>query len=155
MLATTYALLLAAPAADPEPPAVLRAPVVKYVGLKGGAMVFEVSNPNKQPVPYVGYTSASFEGGLEKGTIAPLYKVELRQGKAWKAHQMGWCGTGVGEVKVPGKGKATFTVHAPGGEWGEIRVGLVWYATADRNGAAAAAWSDAVTRKAAAPPKAP
>ena len=41
MLMMTYALLLAAPAADPEPAGVLKAPVVKYVGLKGGAMVFE------------------------------------------------------------------------------------------------------------------
>jgi hypothetical protein len=155
MLTMAYALLLAVPAADPEPAAVLKAPVVKYVGLKGGAMVFEVSNPNKQSVPYVGYTSDSFEGGLEKGTIAPLYQVELRQGKAWKAHNVGWCGTGVGPVKVPGKGKATFTVHAPGGEWGEVRVGLRWYTTADRKGAAATAWSGAVTRKAATPRKAP
>jgi hypothetical protein len=154
MLTMAYALLLTAPAADPEPAAVLKAPLVKYVGLKGGAMVFEVSNPNKQPVPYAGYTSDSFEGGLEKGTIAPLYQVELRQGKAWKAHRMGWCGTGPGAVKVPGKGKATFTVHAPPGAWDEIRVGLRWYTTAERKGGATA-WTDAVTRKAATPPKAP
>jgi hypothetical protein len=155
VLTMTYALLLAAPAADPEPPATLKAPVVKFIGLKGGALVFEVSNPNKQALPYIGYTSESFAGGLEKGTIAPIYKVELCQAKAWKEHRMGWCGTGKGPVSVPGKGKATFTAHAPGGEWDEVRIGVTWYATADRKGAATTAWSDAVTRKAATAPKAP
>src|SRR5215469_2469593 len=108
MLTTVaVALLLTLPA---EPPAKSEPPAVKFLGAKDGALTFELSNPNAEALPYVGYLPSSFEGGLKEGTIAPLFRVEVHRGKEWKAHPIGWCGTGLGAVSVPGKGKATFAV---------------------------------------------
>jgi hypothetical protein len=135
--------------AKPEPPAVKLLRVAE-----GGALTFEVTNPNAAPLPYVGYLPESFDGGLKAGTIAPLYKLELLRDKAWKPHEMGWCGTGRGPVTLPAKGKVTFEVPPPGGEWEEFRVGLTWFGTAERKDPAVA-WSKAVSRKDATPPKKP
>jgi hypothetical protein len=155
MLAPSIALLLlAAPA--PEPPK-LEPPVVKFRAAtsRGGhaRLIFEVTNPNRQPLPYVGYTADSFSPSLKAETIAPLYQVELRQGKAWKAKPMGWCGTGIGQVSLPARGKVTFEVLLPEGDWEAVRVGLTWFPSSDRKGAATA-WSAGVSRKDATP-KAP
>jgi hypothetical protein len=150
MLTTVaVALLLAVPAgppAKPEPPA------VKFLGAKDGVLTFELSNPNAEALPYLGYLPSSFEGGLKEGTVAPLFRVEVLRGKEWKAHPMGWCGTGLGAVSVPGKGKATFAVHLPGGDWDKFRVGVTWFKTAARK-ELAVAWSDAFSKEDVAPRK--
>jgi hypothetical protein len=139
----TLALLLALPA---EAPAKSEPPTVKFLGAgKDGALTFQLSNPSANPLPYVGYRSDSFEGGLKEGTIAPLYSVEVLQGKEWKAHKIGWCGTGKGEVSVAAKGKATFTVAPPDGTWDKFRVGVTWFKAADRK-ESAVAWSDALSK---------
>jgi hypothetical protein len=147
---TAFAVLLL-PTADPSPeppPAMPKPPVVKFVGAtKEGSLTFEVINPNRSPMPYVGYTSESFSGGLKEGVIAPMYRIELNDGKAWKPHTLGWCGTGKGPVSIPGKGKGTFTVHAPG-DWSAIKVGVTWFKTAERK-EPDVAFSEPVTRKAA------
>jgi hypothetical protein len=154
MLAAFAVLLL--PAADPSPeppPAVPKPPVVKFVraSMAGGniRLTFEVINPNRSPLPYAGYTSESFSGGLKEGLIAPLYGIEVNDGKAWKVQRSGWCGTGIGPVSIPGKGKGTFHVYQSG-DWAAIKVGVTWYRTAERK-EAEVAWSEPLTRKAATP----
>jgi hypothetical protein len=152
MLAT-ITLLLAAPVPEhldkPKPPEVRHTGTIErgmYVVLQ-----FEVTNTNTADLHYTGYLSNSFEGGLKSGVIAPMYQVELRQGKDWKAHQVGWCGTGKGPVTIPAKGKGTFEATAPAGEWDEARVGVTWFTGADRK-TADVAWGT-VTRKDATPKK--
>jgi hypothetical protein len=138
-----FALLLTVPT---EPPAKAERPAIKFVSAaKDGVLTFELSNPNAEALPYVGYLPDSFEGGLKKGTIAPIYRVEVLRGTEWSAQKMGWCGVGVGDVSVSGKGKATFTVDLPRGEWDKVRVGVTWFKTAGRKGSAIA-WSDAVSK---------
>ncbi len=157
MLATlTAGLLLAAlPAAGDDAPAKPEPPVVKLLRVaENGRLTFEVTNPNLAPLPYVGYLSESFSGGLKEGTIAPLYKVDVFRDKAWTPKVMGWCGTGEGPVSLPAKGKVTFEVAPPDGEWEEFRVGLTWFRAVERKDSAVA-WSKAVSRKDIAPPKKP
>jgi hypothetical protein len=91
-----------------------------------GATVFEVTNPNDVAIPYIGYTSDSFDGGLPQGEIAPLYHVELKTADGWKKHEMGWCGTGRGHVTLAPKSTVRFGVHLPAGEWTAMRVGPSW-----------------------------
>jgi hypothetical protein len=130
----------------PEPPAYPKPPAVKFLSAaKDGVLVFELSNPNAQALPYIGYRPDSFEGGLKEGTIAPLYRVEVLRNKAWNAHKMGWCGTGLGKVSVAGKGKATFAVGLLGGDWDKFRVGVTWFKAADRK-ESAVAWSEALSK---------
>ena len=123
-------------APKPPAPAKLNPPTIKMtkVGREGELVrvVFEVTNPNADPLPYAGYTADSFDPKIPNGTIAPLYRVEFLRGKEWKAHQVGWCKTGQGAVTIPGKGKVTFDAHVPAGDWEEARIGLVWFATAER-----------------------
>jgi hypothetical protein len=154
MLAAVAILLL--PAADPSPeppPAAPKPPVVKFVkaSVEGGSthLTFEVINPNRSPLPYAGYTPESFSGGLKGGVIAPIYRIEVNDGKAWKSHFLGWCGTGIGPVSIPAKGKGTFEVSMPG-DWAAIKVGLTWYKTAERK-EVEVTWSEPLTRKAATP----
>jgi hypothetical protein len=124
----------------------LQPPAISFRGAaKNGVLVFEMSNPNAEPLPYLGYTPDSLEGGLPKGTIAPLYRVDVLRGKQWKPYRMGWCGTDLGDVSIPGKGKATFAVGLPDGDWQRFRVGVTWYTTAGRK-ESGVAWSDAVSR---------
>jgi hypothetical protein len=151
MLPTAAAALLLTLAA--EPPAKLERPELKFLSVaKDGMLTFQLSNPNAEALPYFGYRPDSFEGGLKEGTIAPLYRIEVLRGKEWKAHGPGWCGTGVGEVSVPGKGKATFAVGPPGGEWDKFRVGVVWFKTAGRKDPTVA-WGDALGKDDVAPKK--
>lgn len=155
MLTACAVLLLAAP--RPEPPAEPKPPVIRFVEGKPlpGALglTFEAANPNRTPMPYVGYTPDSFSGGLAGGVIAPIYRVEVSgDGKAWKPHPLGWCGTGIGPVSLPGKGKGTFSVHVPG-DWAAVKVGLTWYQGGEPR-TPNTAWSDPVTRKAAETPAA-
>jgi hypothetical protein len=145
MLLSFAALLLAAPV----PADTVKPPEVRHVGTverNGHRFVkFEVVNPNAADLHYRGYTSNSFEGGLKAGVISPQYRVELKKGKDWKAQPMGWCGTGIGPVTIPAKGKGTFEVLAPAGEWDEARFGVVWFTGADRK-TSSVAWGT-VTRK--------
>jgi hypothetical protein len=105
-------------------------PQVKFTGAKtteGHTLwTFEVANPNDVPVPYVGYTSDSFEGGLPEGSISPLFRIQLQQAGEWKAHPVGFCGTGIGPVTLPAKSKVTFAVIAPPGDYSAAQVGLAW-----------------------------
>jgi hypothetical protein len=110
------------------------------------AFTFEVTNPNANPLPYLGYESGSFDPKIPAGTIAPLYKAELLLGKEWKEHKIGWCGTGIGPVTIPAKGKVKFSVLIPVGEWEKVRVGLVWFATADEK-SPHTAWTRGIDRK--------
>ena len=146
----TIVLLVALPA---EPPAKPEQAVVKFVSVgKDGLLSFQLSNPNAEALPYFGYRSDSFEGGLKEGTIAPLYRIEVLQDKKWKDHKIGWCGTGVGEVSVPKKDHATFTVTPPDGAWDKFRVGVTWFKAADRK-ESAVAWSGPLGKDDVAPKK--
>ena len=149
---TLLCVLLAAPV--PKEPVVL-APIVKHTGtIARGEYVyvqFELTNPNATALHYTGYTSDSFEGGLKDGVISPLYRLETKQGKEWKAQLVGWCGTGRGPVTIPARGKGTFEALVPAGEWDEARIGVVWFTGADRK-TSDVAWG-VVARKDAAPKK--
>src|SRR4051812_44969799 len=114
MLTALAALALSLPCADPspEPPLVLRPPVVKFTGVftKGGYswLGFEASNPNSVPLPYEGGAE-----GLADGTALPIYRVQTAEGAGWKEVGLMFCKVAVGEPSIPAKGKVTFRVHAP------------------------------------------
>jgi hypothetical protein len=112
-----------------------------------------VANPNRALVPYFGYTANSFSPPLPEGTMSPLYLLELRQGGVWKARGIGWCGTGIGNVALPPRGKVTFTVVPPAGRWDALKVGLRWRSSAERKGPWQTAWSDPVSARAATAPR--
>src|SRR4051794_18419666 len=98
LTALPIALLLTAfaGAIEPDPTKKPLPPVVKFQGISpSGQLLFEVSNPNAEPAPYVGYRANAFPPPLKEGTISPLYRIELRRGGAWKPADLGWCGTGV------------------------------------------------------------
>jgi hypothetical protein len=101
-------------------------------------------------VPYVGYTSDSFMGGLPEGTaqpadriIAPIYRVQLQQAGEWKDHAIGFCKTGIGPVQLAARSKVTFDVIPPAGEWTAARVGLSWHA-ANAEEKRSVAWSGTI-----------
>ena len=135
---------------EPEPAPKLKPPVLKLTSSSVGggnvALYFTVTNPNAAPVPFVGYTPDSFEGELKAGTIFPIHRVELVHDKAWKPRSIGWCGTGIGPVSIPAKGKVTFSVLQAIGNWKAVRVGLSWFPTSDR-AKPEVAWSDPITRE--------
>jgi hypothetical protein len=105
----------------------------------------EVANPNDVAIPYVGYTSDSFEGGLPAGTISPIYRVELQAGDAWKPHPIGFCGTGIGDVTLAPRSKVTFGVLLPVGDWTAAKVGLTWWDPATDGKETAITWSTPIT----------
>jgi hypothetical protein len=146
MLSTILLLATTIAAGAPKP----TTPVLRLAGAteSGGfvALTFEVTNPNANPLPYLGYKPDSFEPKIPEGTIVPISKAELLQGNKWEEHKTGWCGTGIGPVTIPAKGKVTFSVLIPMGEWEKVRVGLVWFATADEK-PPGIAWSDGINRK--------
>jgi hypothetical protein len=134
----------------PKEPAKLDPPVLKLTGaVQRGEHVylsFEVTNPNAEPLPYLGYTADSFEPKIPEGTISPLFRVEQLQGKEWKTKNPGWCGTGIGPVTIPAKGKVKFEAHVLAAGWKEVRVGLVWYpATWEKD--PQVAWTSAIDPK--------
>jgi hypothetical protein len=138
-----------------EPPAAkpgdLKPPSVRFTGAteqEGYIFAsFEVTNPNDASLPYVGYTSDSFEGGLKDGAIAPIYRIELKNEDRWNKHDVGFCGTGIGPVTLPPKSKVTFQAVLPAGEWDAAKVGLSWwYPTADES-KATVAWSSEISRQ--------
>lgn len=134
----------------------LKPPVVKFTGAQqqdGFVFAsFEVTNPNDVPLPYVGYTSDSFEGGLPEGTISPIFRIELKhEDRDWKKHPVGFCGTGIGPVSLPAKKKVTFGVHLPAGDWKAARVGLTWREPAADETQGIVAWSGEIGRQDAEP----
>lgn len=146
----------AAVSADDAAKSSLKAPVVKFAGAKqqdGFVLAsFEVTNPNDVPLPYVGYTSDSFAGGLPEGTISPIYRIELKHDDwDWKNHPVGFCGTGIGPVSLSAKKKVTFGVHLPAGDWKAARVGLTWRESAADETQATVAWSGEIGRQDAEP----
>ena len=44
--------------------------------------------------------------------------------------RLGVCGTGLGALSLPPKGKVAFGVCLPGGDWDKFRVGVTWYKAA-------------------------
>ena len=149
------ALLLATPVAEPDPTKTPKPPEIKFEGLSAnGAMLFSVTNPNATPLPYSGYRANSFNPPLQDGTIAPLYTIEVGTAGAWKSAEPGWCGTGVGAVSIPAKGKVTFDASVPKGEWNEVKVGLRWFPSLEHKGPPVTAWSGAI-RKDTLPKKVP
>ena len=152
ILPTLAACLFALPAAAAPPEGKTMksdAPRLRLVAAAADgehwSLVFEAANPGDAPVPYFGYRSDSYAPPLKDGTISPLYRIELRSGGKWAENRQGWCGTGVGPVSLPPKGKATFAVHVPKGDWDGLKVGLAWWPSAERKGPASVAWSDPVT----------
>lgn len=123
------------------------APVFKLASAAehNGAVVlaFEVTNPNSVPMPFVGYTPDSFTPKTPEGTIVPILKIQTLRGKEWKDHPLGYCGTGIGPVAIPAKGKAAFAASVPVGGWTEVRVGISWYAAAG-DAQARTAWSSVI-----------
>jgi hypothetical protein len=110
-------------------------------------LLFDLVNPNLDPIAYHGYTANAFDPKLPDGTIAPLYKIEYRKGKEWKDDSLGWCGFGIGPVSVANKQKARFDAPVyKEGEWDEVRVGVVWHAGAHGKDPQTA-WSKPVSRK--------
>jgi hypothetical protein len=143
------AILLLASTLAAEPPKPT-APTLRLAAASEGsefvALTIEVNNPNAKPLPYLGYTPDSFEPKIPEGTIFPLHKAELLRKNKWEADKIGWCGTGIGPVAIPANGKVKFSVLVPAGEWEKVRVGLVWFATADEK-SPITAWSDDIARK--------
>lgn len=133
MLPLCCALVLAP---VPRDPTKTEPPTVKHTGTiaRNGRVLlqFEMKNPNAAPLHYSGYTSDSFEGGLQAGVISPLYRLELKLNAEWKTKDVGWCKTGVGPVTIPGGGTGTFEVLVPEGEWDAARFGVTWFTRADR-----------------------
>jgi hypothetical protein len=136
----------------PKPPDApkLMPPEIKFKNtVEGDGIVsatVEVTNTNPTPLPYLGYTSDSFEPKIPAGTIFPLHKIELRNGKEWKEYKIGWCGTGIGPVSIPAKTTVTFGVQIAGGEWQEVRVGVVWFDSFEERNPKTA-WGDPIDHK--------
>ena len=134
-----------------QKPSELKPPIVKFTGARQAeahiTASVEVTNPNEVPLPYVGYTPDSFEGGLPEGTIAPIYRIELKKQDQWNKHPLGFCGTGIGPVTLPRKSKVTFQALLPAGEWDAAKVGLSWwFPTADET-KSSVAWSSEISRR--------
>ncbi|MCA8992856.1 MAG: hypothetical protein KDA88_12785 [Planctomycetaceae bacterium] len=89
-------------------------------------LLFEVTNPNSTPLPYIGYTRDSYEPPLPEGTISPLYSVEFLRDGAWVAETYGWCGMGRGNVELAPQETVTFDFPAPHDDWESFRIGIDW-----------------------------
>jgi hypothetical protein len=141
---------LMALAIESDQPSELKPPVVKCTGVSPGegfiSATFDVTNPNDMPLPYVGYTSDSFEGGLKEGTISPIYRIEVKQRDQWNKHGVGFCGTGIGPVTLPSKKSVTFAVALPAAEWDAAKVGLTWWPPGADSENAVVAWSQDISR---------
>lgn len=140
VLATT----ILAETAKPSPPELKLIGITETDGMVAAS--FKVINPNSRSLPYLGYTPDSFDPKIPNGTIVPLHKIESFQGKEWKEHKLGWCGTGIGPVSIPAKGTVTFAVLVSAGEWEKLRVGLVWFASTDEKDHRTT-WSGEINRK--------
>jgi hypothetical protein len=133
---------------------VVRPPVVRVLTAdlcgdrRGADVTVEVTNPDRRrAVAFYGYTPESFDGGLPKGTIMPLYRIETRGNGAWKPFVLGGCGVGKGWVEVAAGEKATFRASLPGGDWDAVRVGLTWRDPTPPDGSGVTTWSPAIDRK--------
>jgi hypothetical protein len=135
-----------------EKQAGVRPPIVKCTraATNDGIVIadIEVTNPNEAPLPYFGYTSDSFDGGIKEGTISPIYQIELKTANEWKKHPLGFCGTGIGPVTLPAKSKVTFQAVLPAGSWNAVKVGIRWWHPAADKSKSAVAWSGEIDRQA-------
>jgi hypothetical protein len=130
--ALLYAVVLGAPVPEvpePEPPRFELRAIARADG--GMQLTFEVFNPNARPLPYRGYEMDPDA----RPVISPLYSVNCRRGEKWEPSGLVWCKTGSGPVELPARGKVTFTARVPPGDWDEVKVGLVWYPTRERDNA--------------------
>jgi hypothetical protein len=156
MLPLLSAALVLTVAAEPDPTKRPQPPVVHFHGFTDmGALQFAVTNPNRVPLPYVGYTNNSIVPRSPDDVIHPLYRIELRRNNVWKPQEIGWCKSGMGPVTVPAKGTVTFDFLPPQGEWDEIKVGLAWFPSGEHKGERAIAWGPAISRTDAAPKRSP
>jgi hypothetical protein len=155
MLHLLPAVLAFVTAADPDPTKELRPPAIRFVGHgENGEVKCEVHNPNAEPLPYAGYLETAFDPALPPGRVAPRYVIEVLRASKWHRHSIGWCAHGQGPVAIPARGRATFTVDLPGGDWESIKVGIDWIKKADRTVRSETVWSPAVAREQVVP-KAP
>ena len=109
-------------------------------------LAFTALNPNKTPLPYVGYLPSSFDPPTAKGRISPLYRMEIRRNGKWQPHGIGWCGTGVGDVALPPGEPQRFDVPVPADGWDALKVGIVWYPAARDHRDSSTAWSEVIAR---------
>lgn len=151
VLAIPAGAALAQPAGKNEP--AQAAPRVRFRGVSplpaGEGSVnleFEAENTTSKPIPYVGFMPEPGQRPDRRARISPLYQVQFEREAGWRPHGIGWCGTGLGPVRLkPGK-KATFIITVPLDNWQAVKAGLSWYPTATRQNAQVA-WSESVSRK--------
>jgi hypothetical protein len=87
----------------------------------------DATNPNDAPVRFVGYAADAFMPPLGKNELGPIYVIELRRDGKWEEHPIGWCGTGIQGVELPGKVSGWFGVALSIAlEWEAVRVGIRW-----------------------------
>jgi hypothetical protein len=156
MLPLLSAALVLAVAAEPDPTKRPQPPAVHFHGFTDtGALQFAVTNPNRVPLPYVGYTNDSIVPRSPDEVIHPAYRIELCRNQVWQLKDARWCKSGMGPVTVPASGTVTFRLLVPEGEWDEIRVGLMWVPSGEHKGERAIAWGPAISRTDATPKRAP
>lgn len=113
------------------------------------ALIFEMSNPNVEPVPYSGYLPDAFQPPLKKGQISPLYELQYRRAGKWETSEIGWCGMGLGPVSIEARVRARFDVPVEMGlGWDAVSVGVVWQQNTRKVAERVqTAWSPPVTRE--------
>jgi len=148
-------LLVTAAPAPKKTERKLEPPTVKFLRASSemghGWVTFEATNPNPSPLPFFG-CSVKPKGKSEGTRYIAHYEVTaLRAGK-WEPFTPKRCKIRVDPVTIPARGKVTFDVSVPAGTWDEIKVGLRWFPSADRE-APMTAWSAKVTRRELTPSK--
>ncbi len=128
----------------------LEPPRITLKGDPQAGLVFDVLNPNDEPLYYTGYTRESFSPPIPAGEMRPLCRVEVQRqpGGPWEDATPGHCGTGLGEVFIPARATQSFAVPAPvaGDGWHALRFALLWYDDADESSEPRKAWSAPVAR---------
>jgi hypothetical protein len=107
----------------------LQAPLLKIVGVSQAdpeQLLVDAINPNDHPVSYHGYLRDSFSPDIPAGWIYPIYQIEqMVDGKA-EVVNLGWCGTGRGEVTLPAMARQRFHVRLRDGVTADFRIGVGW-----------------------------
>ena len=117
---------------------------VAYGDAKLVSLTLELSNPNSEDLLFRGYTPESFGPPLKDGSIAPMHQIELKRDGQWRAHPLGWCGTGMGWIPMSPGRSGTFEVQIPAGTGDAVRVGVVWMAAVDKPETAKTVWSEEI-----------
>lgn len=102
----------------------------KHIGLK-----FEIRNPNNQTVKYFGYRADSFNPPLPKGTCAPCYWLNLRQGRDWDMRQSCTCATGRGILSLGPRETQSFEVSVANGGWDALIIRMQFLIPGDESDA--------------------